>query len=128
MRKLRNEKRMSQTEVAKVMDMLPNQYNKFENGKMSPSLESLTKIAEALEVSLDQIVYGKQRFAAANKNKEQEIIISNTELVQKMKVISELPDDDLYIAIEVIDLIVAKKQLREIANNFQKKQHPGYKG
>ena len=33
LRKIREEKRMSQTEIAQSMKMLPNQYNKVENGK-----------------------------------------------------------------------------------------------
>ena len=61
LRKIREEKRMSQTEIAQSMKMLPNQYNKVENGKARPSLETLTKIAEALDVSLDVIVYGYSR-------------------------------------------------------------------
>lgn len=110
LRKIREEKRMSQTEIAQSMKMLPNQYNKVENGKVSPSLETLTKISEALDVSLDVIVYGYSR----NNIKPEDASLS--EKLQKLNALSE---EEKYIANELLNLVFARQSLKNIIGNFK---------
>jgi transcriptional regulator with XRE-family HTH domain len=109
LRKIREEKRMSQTEIAQSMKMLPNQYNKVENGKVSPSLETLTKIAEALDVSLDVIVYGFSR----NNVKPEDASLS-----EKIQKLNALPAEEKYIANELLNLVFARQSLKNIIGNF----------
>ena len=109
LRKIREEKRMSQTEIAQSMKMLPNQYNKVENGKVSPSLETLTKIAEALDVSLDVIVYGYSR----NNVKPEDASLS-----EKIEKLNTLPAEEKYIANELLNLVFARQSLKNIIGNF----------
>ena len=100
---------MSQTEIAQSMKMLPNQYNKVENGKVSPSLETLTKIAEALDVSLDVIVYGYSR----NNVKPEDASLS-----EKIEKLNTLPAEEKYIANELLNLVFARQSLKNIIGNF----------
>lgn len=119
LKQLREDKRISQTELASSMDMLPNQYGKVENGKVLPSLKTLVKAAEALEVSIDEIVYGIE--SPVN------ISIKDTELVKKMNIISELPPEDKFIALEMLDLLIAKNAIKGLAKDFTSRSHPRFK-
>ncbi len=118
LRKIREEKRMSQTEVALAMKMVPTQYNKVENGNVNPGLETMVKISEALDVSLDVIVYGKQRYVS---KENQEVVIPDAELAQKMTVISGLSPEDKFIANQLVDLILTKKTLKDLTSTLHKK-------
>jgi len=109
---------MSQTEVALAMKMVPTQYNKVENGNVNPGLETMVKISEALDVSLDVIVYGKQRYVS---KENQEVVIPDAELAQKMTVISGLSPEDKFIANQLVDLILTKKTLKDLTSTLHKK-------
>jgi len=119
LKKLREDKRISQTELASSMDMLPNQYGKVENGKVLPSLKTLVKAAEALEVSIDEIIYGVESPVTLS--------IKDTELVRKMNIISELPPEDKFIALEMLDLLIAKNAIKGLAKDFSSRTHPRFK-
>lgn len=119
LKKIREDKRISQTELASSMDMLPNQYGKVENGKVLPSLKTLVKAAEALEVSIDEIVYGVESPVTLS--------IKDTELVKKMNIISELPAEDKFIALEMLDLLIAKNAIKGLAKDFTSRTHPRFK-
>ena len=109
LRKIREEKRMSQTEVAQTMKMLPTQYNKVENGNVNPTLETLVKISEALDVSLDVIVYGYSR----HKVKPEDASLSD-----KLERLEKLPPEEKYIANEVLNLVFAREALKNVVGNF----------
>jgi transcriptional regulator with XRE-family HTH domain len=119
LKKFREDKRISQTELAESMDILPNQYGKVENGKVLPSLKTLVKAAEALEISIDEIVYGVQSPVALS--------IKDAELVKKMNIISELPAEDKFIALEMLDLLIAKNAIKGLAKDFTSRTHPRFK-
>lgn len=119
LKKFREDKRISQTELAESMDMLPNQYGKVENGKVLPSLKTLVKAAEALEISIDEIVYGVQSPVT--------LFIRDAELVKKMNIISELPAEDKFIALEMLDLLITKNAIKGLAKDFTSRTHPRFK-
>ena len=119
LKKIREDKRISQTELASTMDMLPNQYGKVENGKVLPSLKTLVKAARALEVSIDEIVYGVESPVTLS--------IKDTELVKKMNIINELPPEDKFIALEMLDLLIAKNAIKGLARDFGSRTHPRFK-
>lgn len=109
LRKIREEKRMSQTEVAQAMKMLPTQYNKIEKGNVSPGLETLIKISEALGVSLDVIVYGHSKHSVKPED---------ASLSEKLARLEKLPAEDKYIANEILNLVFARDSLKNIVGNF----------
>jgi len=56
-RKLRQQKKMSQDRLSKKADLALNTIVKIETGENpNPTLETLQKIAKALDVSLDQLL------------------------------------------------------------------------
>ncbi|MFZ2545070.1 MAG: helix-turn-helix transcriptional regulator [Candidatus Saccharimonadales bacterium] len=54
--KMRKQLRYTQKEVADLADLNPNYYAKVERGDGVPSLKTLYKIAQALKVSITDIV------------------------------------------------------------------------
>jgi len=59
-KKLRQQKKMSQDRLSKKADLALNTIVKIETGENpNPTLETLQKIAKALDVSLDQLLKNK---------------------------------------------------------------------
>jgi len=129
LRKLRQERDMSQTDVAEAMKVLPNQYNKVENGKVSPGLDTLVRIAEALDVSIDMIVYGKNKYAdkaAAKARKEGMEDIGDDDVLRRMKIVNDMPPDDKFTALEMLDLVITKSAIKGLAGDFNSRKNPRY--
>ncbi|MGT2911971.1 helix-turn-helix domain-containing protein [Streptococcus cameli] len=59
LKKLRAEKQFSQEFLAEQLYISRQAISKWENGEASPDLENVVKLAEILEVSLDELVTGK---------------------------------------------------------------------
>ena len=55
-KKYREEKKMTQVEVAEVLGVKPATISKYEAGTLEPNIESLKKLAELLEVSVDELL------------------------------------------------------------------------
>ena len=56
LKRIRKSKKISQTEIAKVLDVSQRTISHYENGTCEPSLTGLCKIAEIMEVTLDELV------------------------------------------------------------------------
>lgn len=52
-KEIRNEKKLSQKELAELSEVTPANLNKIEKGKYSPGLDVLTKIANGLNRKID---------------------------------------------------------------------------
>ena len=75
----------------------------------------LVKIAKALDVGIDELVFGETM-----KTDDDSIVLKDKELVQKMKELDELNDEDKEVAHQLLDLILTQKKLNELTNSFQK--------
>ena len=49
----------TQEQMSEKLEMSYSYYTKIENGYQTPSLNTLVKIASALHISLDKLIYGK---------------------------------------------------------------------
>ncbi|MFA6105337.1 MAG: helix-turn-helix transcriptional regulator [Patescibacteria group bacterium] len=57
LRKLREDKKLSQEKLARLADVANNTIIKIESGKnQNPTLDTLKKIAKALEISIDDLI------------------------------------------------------------------------
>lgn len=111
--KLREEKRISQKDLAESMNIAQTQYGKVERGEVVPSLPTLLKAAKALEVSIDKIVYGDSA-----KNSPENSPFSNSIFFDRLKVLDTLKGEDKVIAIQMIDLVVAKEKMKTIVKDI----------
>lgn len=56
LRYMRMEKEITQQRMADMLDISLNAYQKYEQAERSPSLETLIKIADILDVSIDYLL------------------------------------------------------------------------
>lgn len=61
LKELRNEKKLSQKELAGLLNVSGNTVHSWERDKQEPSMSTLLKISEIFEVTLDYL-YGKSDF------------------------------------------------------------------
>lgn len=58
LREIRNEKHLKQTDIAEMLNVSGNTVHCWETDKQEPSMATLLKLSEILEVSLDYL-FGK---------------------------------------------------------------------
>ena len=58
---LRKKKNMTQDELAVRLNVTRQAVSNWENGKTQPDIETLTQLAEAFDVSVERIIYGKEK-------------------------------------------------------------------
>ena len=106
-RRIRQQKRFSQKEMAVGIEVAATQYSRVESGKVMPTLKTVLKIARMLEVSLDTIV--NEDGAPA-----QEVSIQNKTLFDKVRLIDDLPESERNMILQVIDLALSKKKFKDL--------------
>lgn len=92
-RELRKEKGISQAGLARVLKMSASYLAMIEGGKRIPSVELLLMIAKKLDVSVDELLYGKkegmvidrQHGTRKQKEKERDLERSKTAKDEKQK-------------------------------------------
>lgn len=58
---LRKKKNMTQDELAEKLNVTRQAVSNWENGKTQPDIETLTQLAEAFDVSVERLIYGKEK-------------------------------------------------------------------
>lgn len=109
--KLRINAKLSQKELAQQLNITDKVYWSYENGRTEPNIETLIKIADFYDVSLDYLC-GRQ-----NKN-----LIFTDGLTKEKKelidMIKSLDDDETLIAIGMISRL-ANKPIDEIMQKIK---------
>ncbi len=59
LRQIRARKRISQDNLAEMCEIIQQYICKIENEKVNPSIHILFKIAEALEITINDLIYNK---------------------------------------------------------------------
>ena len=57
-KKLREERGMTQDELAEKLNVTRQAVSNWETGKTQPDIETLTRLAEIFDVSVERIIYG----------------------------------------------------------------------
>lgn len=94
-KRLRNKKNLSQTDMAKKLNITRQAYNHYETGKRIPPLETLQLISGIFEVSLDYLL-GKSDDPTSINEKDRSAGAEQSEDMLKLeKILSELSIEDL---------------------------------
>ena len=88
---LRKKKELSQAELGKMIGTSGDVIGRYERGDISPSIEAVAKIADALEVSVDYLV-GKTKME----------LDKNT--IRRFEDISTLSDENKNFFVNMIDM------------------------
>jgi len=106
-KRLRKLKELSQKEVSLSVNIPQGQYSRIENGKVMPTIPTLEKIADLFEVSISEFF---------KTDSEEEIV--NMPLLEKIKIIDTLDDDEKEALLKLIDMAVSKKKLKDNLSNL----------
>lgn len=107
---LRQMNDLSQNELAKIVGIHQIHLGRYERAESLPSIDTLKKLADIFKVSTDYLL-------SDIKNENPEFKISDPELVKKLRQIEQMDKTDIQILNSIIELIVAKKQIKSIVNS-----------
>ncbi len=116
LRQLRIARGLTQTRLAELLQMTPRSYNRWERGGNTPHLEMLIRIADILQVSLDELV--------GRIEPQDEPMIRNHELHDLVRQLDELPDEDQLALIRVMDGLMKKTQINRMAGKQPGRSRP----
>lgn len=101
--KLRNEQNMTQTELAKRLNVSNKTVSKWENGRGSPDTEFLYELSKEFNISVDELINGeKNTYNLNNKSYINKDNKKNKESLQMITVIFSI----IFIAIIVLMIII----------------------
>jgi transcriptional regulator with XRE-family HTH domain len=107
LKELRRHKNLSQTELGKLVGIHYNHIGRYERGNSMPSTDALKRLAEALGITADFLLYGEINEAAKAK-------MDDKELLQLFKEVEKLPEEDKNVARKVLEAILAKRKIQDI--------------
>ncbi len=88
---LRKQKGLSQSELGKIIGTSGDVIGRYERDVITPSIDVIVKVAEALEVSIDFLV-GKSK------------MVLDKQAVKRLEDITKLPDDNKIFVLNLIDM------------------------
>lgn len=86
-----------------------SQYSRIESGKTDPSFTIVTKIAKALGVTLAELFQADEIFT--------DIKSADKTLMEKLRLIDTLDDQEKQSLFNIVDSLVAKKKLKDNLTN-----------
>lgn len=101
-KRLRKLSKLSQKEVCAIAEIPQGQYSVIENGKVTPTIPTLEKLAKVFEVSLVE-------FFEINDPDQ----AMNLPLLDKIKLLDQLGAEEREALLKVIDMAVANKKLKD---------------
>ncbi|HZU60726.1 MAG TPA: helix-turn-helix transcriptional regulator [Solirubrobacteraceae bacterium] len=109
-RQLRKEVGWSQAELGEKIGTDSQRVSRYENGRITPSLDAIVRVAEAFNVSIDYLLVDgipRRPLHAAEHN-----------LGDRLSHLGELSEEDLAALLNVMDAMVAKARLRSLAGGI----------
>lgn len=113
LRLLRTSRQLSQARLAELLGIDPRSYNRWERGGNVPHLDTLIRIADILQVTLDELV-GRSDPSVTVK-------LHNHELQSLCQQADHLPDEDQRALILVLDSLIKKAQVSQLMGGRSKR-------
>lgn len=106
LKKIRKERGLSQTDLAARCGLSLSDISRYERATVSPTLENFVKIANALEVSSDALLFAE--------NSREKDAPRNLKIYQRLQEIESLDKNDQDAVLRIIDAMIAKRKIREV--------------
>ena len=103
---LRKQRRLTQARLAQLLDISPRVYNRWERGEVTPHFDTVVRIADLLQVSLDELA-GRQEVAS-------DPAVHNHRLHTLWRQIDRLPDEDQEALVIVLDSLVKRAKFAKV--------------
>lgn len=114
LRALRAEKGLSQAALEEISGVNSKLLSKYENERIVPTADTLRKIAQALQISADYLI-----FENAPKNGISQI--SDLELFEKFQEVERMPVENRTMIKNMIDALIIKSKVESVIKPQQSK-------
>lgn len=105
LKQIRSDKNLSQGQLAEIIGMHSTHISRYERNLASPTIEVVKKIAEALNVSADNLIYGNSQQKANNQ-------LGDSELLSLFSKVQSLKNEDVNVIKSLINAYVLKTDLQ----------------
>lgn len=109
-KKIREQKKLMQKEVAAAAGLHPANYNKMEKGEREPSIDALDKIAKLFGMTVDELIHFEGKLP-------KEVKIEDKTTNEKLRLIEQLDEEDKQAVFRIIDCMLTKSKFKDF---FQK--------
>ena len=96
---VRKRKKLSQADIGKMININGDAYGRYERNEVKPTIEMATKIANALEVSLDYLV-GKTDLELDNS------------MLNRIQAVTKMSEEDKSHVFSLLDAFIAKTKMQ----------------
>ena len=104
LKQFRSNTKTSQEELANKIGIHANHLSRYERDITSPSIEVVKKMAEALEISIDVLVFGNQSI---------EDNLQDSELINLFKRVENFDNNNKQTIKDLISAFVLKQELKQ---------------
>lgn len=112
--RFRKEKGLTQEDLVHKSGVAISQIRRYEADKASPTLDVITKLARALGVSIDELVFDKSMGIAAGK-------LMDRELLEQFEMISTLEEDEREAVKKILEGVIVKHQVDKMMRSKPEK-------
>ena len=106
---IREEKNLKQIEVATYVNVDKSAYSKIEKGTRAVSVEELYKMAQLFNITTDDILNYDGKIP-------KEVVIEDKSLMEQVKLIAELEEEEKNMVFKMIDTFLTKKKFKDFFN------------
>jgi len=107
LKELRKKRSLSQNELADAIGVHFTQVSRYERGETKPNAEAMTKLAQALDTTVDYLMNGTSNDIVNNAGLDKEII-------SRFKQLKELDKEDRKTVLSLMDAFIAKTKIQHI--------------
>ncbi len=107
---LRKERNWSQAELAEKIGADGRQISRYENGKITPSVETIVKIAQIFDVSTDYLL--------KENSPKKSFVFENKDLQKLIESFQKISDEDKKCLTYIIDSFMTKNKIKSFAQEI----------
>jgi transcriptional regulator with XRE-family HTH domain len=104
---IRKENGLTQQEMADKIGLHVNQVRRYESGSAQPSLEALKKIAVAMSITIDSLVFGPEERGP------------DEELRLQFEAVSHMPAEEKRIVQALLEGMIVKYQTKQMVGGLR---------
>lgn len=104
---LRKRKRISQGELAELIEVHFTQVSRYERGETKPNAEAMTKLAKALDTTVDFLMNGTADDVVKDAGLEKE-------LISRFKEVQDLGTEEKKTVLSLMDAYIAKTKIQTL--------------
>jgi len=112
-KELRKEKGWTQAELAEKLDMHPVNMTKLEQGKNMPSADTLIRLSDIFNISIDYLLSDEVQ-------KRVSTVLKDKELLEAFSKVERMDGHSKEIVKELLDAFIVKKQISDMIDKKDK--------